>query len=103
MKTLDRYILEGWNKTLRQIEWQGSDVAEDGSLWLPHPFTVPCDGDIFVHLFYWDTYFANRGLLLSGMRDAVKGNLRNFIYIGLPFFTLFTLFTLFALFTICKL
>ncbi len=81
MKELEKYILDGWDKTLRRTEWQGKEALEDGTLCLPYPYTVPCDGDIFVHLFYWDTYFANRGLLLSGKTEAVRGNLKNFIYL----------------------
>ena len=80
MTELEKYILDGWDKTLCRTDWREGEMREDDSLWLPCPYTVPCDGDIFVHLFYWDTYFANRGLLLSGKRDVVKGNLKNFIY-----------------------
>ncbi len=80
MKELEKYILDGWEKTLRRTDWCEDEVREDDTLWLPYPYTVPCDGDIFVHLYYWDTYFANRGLLLSGRSEAVRGNLKNFIY-----------------------
>lgn len=80
MNKLEKYILEGWDKTLRRTDWCEGEKGSDDSLWLPYPYTVPCDGEVFIHLFYWDTYFADRGLLLSGRPEVVEGNLRNFIY-----------------------
>jgi alpha,alpha-trehalase len=41
------------------------------------PFIVP--GGRFRELYYWDTYWINKGLLLSQMHSTVKGMLSNFI------------------------
>lgn len=68
-------IAERWRKTVR--------CAPDsvGSLiGLPHPYTVPCAADAFQDMYYWDTYFASRGLMLQGFADQVRNNCDNFIY-----------------------
>ena len=72
MNKLEKYILEGWDKTLRRTDWCEGEKGSDDSLWLPYPYTVPCDGEVFIHLFYWDTYFADRGLLLSERPEVVE-------------------------------
>lgn len=75
-----KYILDGWDKTVRRTEWEGAEFNEEGTLWLPHSFVVPCDNGIFYTMYYWDTYFAARGLLLSGRYDTVADIIKNFIY-----------------------
>lgn len=78
---INRYIIEGWQKTSRKQEWLGKSIHDDGSLYLPYSYTVPCAENTFQHLFYWDTYFACRGLLISGLEKLVEGNARNFVYL----------------------
>ena len=78
---LKRYILEGWDKTIRTITEDEAKKSKEGKLFLPYPYTVPCEENTFQCMFYWDTYFANRGLLLSGRSEIVANNLRNFIYL----------------------
>ena len=78
---LKKYILNGWEKTVRTITEKEASESADGKLFLPYPYTVPCEENTFQCMFYWDTYFANRGLLLSGKSDSVANNLRNFIYL----------------------
>jgi alpha,alpha-trehalase len=41
---------------------------------------VPCADDRFQELYYWDTYYANLGLLRSGRTDQAKNNVDNFLY-----------------------
>src|SRR5687767_12020267 len=54
-----RYIRDSIGKTLRPA----SDVDPLGkSIPLPYPFNVPCISTHFQNLFYYDTYFLNRGL-----------------------------------------
>lgn len=48
-------------------------------IWVPNPVIVP--GGRFRELYYWDTYWIVQGLLLSEMRQTVKGILENFLYI----------------------
>lgn len=50
---------------------------------LPFPYTCPCikgEGH-FSFFFYWDTYFTNLGLLLSGYADIAKGNIQNMLWL----------------------
>ena len=76
---LNRYILEGWKKTVRVIDREEAEQSSDGKLYLPYPYTVPCVENTFQAMYYWDTYFANQGLLLSGKNKIVANNLQNFI------------------------
>ena len=47
---------------------------------LPKPYTVPCAKTLFTNFFYWDTYFANLGLMLDGMKEQAKNNLDNMAF-----------------------
>ena len=72
---LKDYICRSWDNTVR--------VAKEGDetlILLPHPYTVPCADNAFQELYYWDTYFIHRGLLLSGREELVLGNLKNYVY-----------------------
>jgi len=77
---LQQYIANGWDKTVRTITREEAEASRDGKLYLPYPYTVPCEENMFQSMFYWDTYFACRGLHLSGRSELVANNLRNFIY-----------------------
>lgn len=68
-------IKENWELCVRECH-----EDTDSSTSLPHPFTVPCMKDSFQNLYYWDTYFTNRGLLKTGREDLAKSNILNFIY-----------------------
>ncbi len=58
-----------------------SNSADSGTLiGLPHPYTVPAVGH-FDEMFYWDTYFTNLGLFLSGRFQQAKHNVDNMLYL----------------------
>ncbi len=70
------YIKENISKTLR------FNVEDNGTLiGLPFPYTVPCVKDTFNELYYWDTYFLNKGLMLIGMVEQAKNNCLNMFYL----------------------
>ncbi|KAK7788402.1 hypothetical protein R5R35_005530 [Gryllus longicercus] len=48
-------------------------------LYLPNAFIVP--GGRFKEMYYWDTHWIVRGLLLCAMNETVRGILENFFYI----------------------
>lgn len=48
-------------------------------IWVNNPVIVP--GGRFREFYYWDSYWIVQGLLLSEMKDTVKGMLDNFMYI----------------------
>lgn len=63
---------------------------ETGAIALPHPFISPSTTETTKDAtwqsvqFYWDTYFINKGLLLSGDPahvDIAKGHIENFQYL----------------------
>ena len=45
---------------------------------LPKPFTVPCESGGFRNFYYWDTYFTNFALYLTGNAAQAKNNLDDF-------------------------
>ncbi len=80
MDALKRYIFEKWPQTVRETP-PGSVGEEDRLIALPRPYTVPCTDSHFQEMYYWDTYFTHRGLLLSGHLSTVLNNIENFIYL----------------------
>ncbi len=80
MENLKRYILQNWHKTVRETP-PGSLPQSARLIPLPRPYTVPSIDTHFQEMYYWDTYFTNRGLMLSGMTDQAVDNLENFIYL----------------------
>ena len=44
---------------------------------LPKPYNVPCASGMFQEMYYWDTYFTNRGLILDGDIEQAKNNTEN--------------------------
>ena len=80
MDALKRYIFEKWSQTVRETPL-GSVGEADRLIALPRPYTVPCTDGHFQEMYYWDTYFTNRGLLLSDRLQTVLDNIENFIYL----------------------
>ena len=80
MEALKAYIAQKWSQTVREmpIGREGNDPLR---IELPRPYTVPCADTHFQEMYYWDTYFAHRGLLLSGQLQTVLDNIENFIYL----------------------
>lgn len=70
------YIREHWKDTIHHA------TQDNGTLiGLPNPYTVPVMGDEFPEMYYWDTYFTNKGLILSGYGDQAKNNVDNLLYL----------------------
>ncbi|MBR5059297.1 MAG: hypothetical protein IKX06_00825 [Clostridia bacterium] len=65
-----KYIFDHWKDTVRTPD----DVIR-GNVRIPCNFTVPCAKEVFTDFYYWDTYFTNLGLMISGLWDQVKSNL----------------------------
>lgn len=74
-KQVVRYIKENWVNTIKPA------CENEGTLLkLPKPYTTPCMSRMFQEMYYWDTYFANVGLIMSGMAEQAKNNVDNMIY-----------------------
>ena len=73
--TVREYIFKNITKTTRKSDGKDPDLVV-----LPKPYTVPSI-KAFQAMFYWDTYFANKCLILTGnIRQAIN-NLENFAFL----------------------
>ena len=70
------YILSNWQNTVKSNTADVEDL-----IGLPKPYTIPCIGEMFQEMYYWDTYFTNVGLILSGNVQQAKNNADNMIYL----------------------
>ncbi len=69
------YIESHWDECVKQ------NREDDGTLiGMPYPYTVPAVGH-FDEMYYWDTYFTNVGLILSGRVYQAKYNVDNMLYL----------------------
>lgn len=66
------YICQNWEKTIHT-----PDEKSRGIVKMPTDYTVPCAKlkDMFSDFYYWDTYFANWGLMLDGKAEQAEKNL----------------------------
>lgn len=70
------YIEENLQKTIR------TNKEDSGSLLgLPYPYTVPCQENTFLEMYYWDTYFTNLGLISDNKIQLAKNNIDNMLYL----------------------
>ena len=70
------YIQKNMPRTLRQ------NAKDAGTLiGLPYPYTVPCAEGAFNELYYWDTYFTNKGLFALGQAEQAANNVKNILYL----------------------
>lgn len=65
------YIRGNWTKTFRSPSELSGDFKID------HPFVSPCVADIYMDMYYWDTYFLNLGLYLDGHAEQAENNVDN--------------------------
>ena len=55
---------------------------DEGSLiGLPYPYMVPSASGIFQEMYYWDTYFTNKGLLLRGNVKQAQNHVDDICYL----------------------
>lgn len=72
-KRVNEYIKNSWLLAVKK-----KDVDKD--FLLPYDYVPPCvDGDL-INLYYWDTYFTNKGLFLDGLKEYAFGNVENLKY-----------------------
>ena len=74
-KTLFDYIS---TNMLKSVKINKED--QDTLIGLPYPYTVPAVGH-FNELYYWDTYFTNKGLEELKNYTQVKHNVDNMLYL----------------------
>ena len=76
MMTVQQYIFAHIAETTRKSDGKDCDLVA-----LPKPYTVPSIKDSFQEMYYWDTYFTNKGLLLTGNVQQAINNLENFAFL----------------------
>lgn len=70
------FIKNNWKNTIRYTAKNNGKLIA-----LPYPYTVPSVSDTFQEMYYWDTYFINKGLILSNMADMALNNTNNALYL----------------------
>ena len=76
MNAVIKFIEENLIKTIRF-----NDKNQDTLLGLPYPYTVPSVDTMFQEMYYWDTYFTNVGLIISGNVKQAQHNVNNMMYL----------------------
>jgi len=73
-----QYINRLWGQLGREIKESARENPDQHSLiYVSNPFIVP--GGRFNEFHYWDSYFIQKGLLVSGMNTTARGMLENFL------------------------
>lgn len=72
---VEEYIEKNWDSCIKE-----NMQDEDTLIGMPYPYTVPAVG-YFDEMYYWDTYFTNIGLLLSGRQMQAKHNVDDMLYL----------------------
>jgi alpha,alpha-trehalase len=75
VEQISEYIRSHWDDSVR------SGVTSPNVEPIPHAHTTPCIDGHFIALFYWDTYFANIGLLLQDRVELARSNCDAMIYL----------------------
>lgn len=77
-------IEEKYVKTHEFIKqrWNDAVIKESNKEYpLPYPFVPPCTNGLFKVLFYWDTFYTNRGMILDGKVQYALDNVNNLLYL----------------------
>lgn len=80
---LNEYFVEKLPLTVRYNPIDSGDEMDEMGMFigLPYPYNVPSAADVFQEMYYWDTYFLNTGLILSGDLEQAKNNISNMCYL----------------------
>jgi alpha,alpha-trehalase len=77
VRKIELYIKSHWVKATRE------NTEDSGTLiGLPYPYVVPCMKGMFQELYYWDTYFTNRGLIAQGFYQLARNNVDDLLYLA---------------------
>ncbi len=72
---VQEYISGNWDSCIKENhDFEGTLIG------LPYPYTVPAVGH-FDEMYYWDTYFTNKGLEIEGRHEQAKFNTDNMFYL----------------------
>lgn len=69
------YIKNSWSSSFRESkDCEYSD-------YLPYKYSSPCADGLFFYLYYWDTYFINKGLLIDNFEQQALNNILNMAFL----------------------
>ena len=71
---INEYINANFPKTIRECKEDSYPFFA-----LPKPYNVPCATGMFQEMYYWDSYFTNRGLILDGNVEQARNNTDNLV------------------------
>ena len=71
---INEYIKLNMPKTLRESREDNYPFFA-----LPKSYNVPCASGMFQEMYYWDTYFTNRGLIIDGNVEQARNNVDNLL------------------------
>ncbi|KAJ1838040.1 hypothetical protein LPJ73_007203, partial [Coemansia sp. RSA 2703] len=78
LREFGRTVNGYWKTLIREQDLtQLCDGCVSSMLPLKYHFVVP--GGRFREIYYWDTYFTLEGLLISGLKDIAKSNIRDLL------------------------
>ncbi len=63
--TVAEFIQSNIDRTTKVYDGEIKDGLDIPLIPLPYPFTTPCTEGTFQELYYWDTYFTHKCLLLT--------------------------------------
>lgn len=55
--------------------------SDGGLVGLPYPYIMPCAYTGFRAMFYWDTYFIHKGLMVRGQWEQIRNDIDNMRYL----------------------
>lgn len=68
-----KYIKDNWLNTVKIKK-------EEECFSLPYEFVAPCKEGSLTDLYYWDTFFTNKGLYIDGFSNLAYKNIQNLKY-----------------------
>lgn len=75
------FICKNIDRTTKTYDENYKDGISIPLIPLPYAFTTPCAEGMFQEMYYWDTYFTNKCLLLLGREEQVLNNIKNMAHL----------------------
>lgn len=72
---VEEFISKNWDNCIKNNRYDSGTL-----IGLPYPYIVPAVGH-FDEMYYWDTYFTNKGLIIDGRAEQVKYNTDNMLFL----------------------
>ncbi|CAK1595798.1 unnamed protein product [Parnassius mnemosyne] len=80
LKVFAKHVIGMWAKLGRKVNFDVVQHPDRYSfIYVPNGFIVP--GGRFKELYYWDSFWMIRGLLLSNMTETARGMIENLLYL----------------------